>query len=51
MIVVNCSRCGEELSKAGALCFSPPDFPFGMVDKFHLCEICWRTVREAVIGK
>lgn len=51
MIVVHCSRCMKELDAPGALAFSPPGFPFGMVDKYHLCVLCWFEVRPHMLGK
>lgn len=39
MLKIKCSRCKEELSEPGGLCFSPPNYD--MVGKFHLCVSCW----------
>lgn len=52
MIAVNCCVCGNELDEPGAIAFSPPDVPFGMVDKFHICKACWfGKFRPALVGQ
>lgn len=52
MIAVKCSLCGNELDEPGGLAFSPPSFPFDMVDKFHVCRTCWwEKFRPALLGQ
>jgi len=38
-----CVRCGNTLSKQGALMFSPPDRD-QRVRKIHLCSACWEMI-------
>lgn len=45
-----CDRCQEELVEPGGLVFSPPGFPWGMVEKFHLCKTCWFVIRKSILG-
>lgn len=50
-LTFDCCICGNPLEEPGALAFSPPDWPFGMVDKFHICKPCWFTkIRKAILN-
>lgn len=46
MITVFCSKCGNELSTAGGLMFSPPTS--NIVTKFHLCQKCWELILSSL---
>ena len=48
---VACDRCGDAFDQPGALVFSPPGWPFGMVDKFHICSGCWPKILWHVQGR
>ncbi len=39
MLKVNCDKCGAELTRPGALVFSPP--AGSLVAKLHVCWDCW----------
>ncbi len=52
MIEIKCRLCGKVLDEPGGLAFSPPSFPFDMVDKFHICKTCWwEKFRPALLGQ
>lgn len=38
-----CDRCGQELTKFGALLFSPPDSS-NEVRKYHICVDCYKLL-------
>lgn len=40
-ITPTCDICGKELKDFGAIVLSPPDKQ-GMVDKFHVCQTCYK---------
>jgi hypothetical protein len=51
MIKANCSRCRQELTKPGALVFSPPEGVLSSVAlKFHICDECWPQIALFVQG-
>ncbi len=39
-----CDKCGKELTKFGAILFSPPNEDSD-VHKFHLCVDCYEEIR------
>lgn len=47
MIDVKCDCCGNSLTAAGALLFSPVQGS-GSVHKYHLCQSCWQVVAKLV---
>jgi hypothetical protein len=48
VIKVNCAGCSKELEEPGALIFSPPTYPVGDCEKFHICASCWDGVRKVI---
>lgn len=51
MINAKCSRCRQELTKPGALVFSPPEGVLSSVAlKFHICDECWPQIALFVQG-
>lgn len=40
-----CDRCGLELADFGGILLSPPDNQ-GRVQKYHLCQQCYRMIEE-----
>jgi len=48
MLDIKCYKCGKDLEEPGALIFSPPKD--NRVDKIHLCIICWRDLRDWLVG-
>lgn len=45
---IDCILCGVILAEPGGLLFSPPGWPFGMVDKHHLCIGCYQRVMQFI---
>ena len=43
MIKVVCNRCGNELTKFGAILLSPPDKK-SKLRKYHICKDCFRLI-------
>ena len=43
MIKPICNRCGEELTKFGAILLSPPDKK-NKVKKYHICKKCFKLM-------
>jgi hypothetical protein len=45
---LNCNICNRKLDEPGALVFSPPslDKDLMLVNKYHICVICWPLIRE-----
>lgn len=43
LMTINCSSCGNQLTKPGAILFSPPrkNGNSDIVTKFHLCQECY----------
>lgn len=48
MIAPVCDSCGKELDEFGGLIFGPPD-PQGTVVKFHVCQKCFKTLKDEVL--
>jgi len=54
MIKVICYKCANELTEAGGLAFSPPNYSsvkgeesiVNHVDKLHICKKCWTEFEE-----
>lgn len=44
-IAPKCDMCGHELTKFGAILFSPPNDQ-SEVKKFHLCQDCYHELVE-----
>jgi hypothetical protein len=46
LMTINCSACGNQLTKPGAILFSPPrkNGNSDIVTKFHLCHVCYELV-------
>lgn len=40
-----CKNCKKELKKFGAILLSPPDKK-GKVEKFHICESCYKSIKK-----
>lgn len=47
-LTIKCARCPRTLDEPGGLLFGPPDWPFGKVDKYHLCRNCYFAVQEFI---
>lgn len=45
-----CDRCGAPLDEPGGLIFGPPNMVDQYCEKLHVCEPCYRYVREVVLG-
>jgi DNA-directed RNA polymerase subunit RPC12/RpoP len=43
MIKPICSRCGEKLTKFGAILLSPPDKK-DKIKKYHICKDCFKLI-------
>ncbi|HSX15114.1 MAG TPA: hypothetical protein VLE72_04425 [Candidatus Saccharimonadales bacterium] len=44
-----CDRCGKELTKFGAILFSPPD-DRSTVKKLHVCVDCYQAITKDFIN-
>lgn len=49
MLDLKCDRCAADLTKPGALVFSPPGENGHAVDKYHLCVACWADILRAIV--
>jgi hypothetical protein len=45
MLELRCDVCQRELQEPGALVFSPPTTEAWIVEKYHVCTICWPKIR------
>ncbi len=51
MLKLECDKCHQELSRPGALIFSPPTDDAWLVEKYHICTDCWAAVMALLKGE